>query len=546
VIGIWLETLDNAIPKHGSILALTDNSSCVAWLHKCSFDSLTERTECQISCHLAHTIISNNIQLHAQHVPGKHNKLADALSRKSKMNNDELTIFSLQNFPNQVPQRFRICQIPEKVHCWISSILQRQPQYLTDGQNQQTKKLIWSGLDGQISSNKSASPTTSTWMDMSMPTESSSQQHSFSPSDPSLQLDQDIHIATLIQQQFWEGLLETPQATWLRNLETINGQVPFTNMTDRTRSQIPSLFKAWANIDPPVRRNCAITPKHMRFLHIYAREQGSHILQSLAELVTGAFFFACRSCKYLSVVVRGKTKILCVRNIQFTTKDYTEIENTDPDLTTKAHFVSGTFEAQKNNMKMERRTQQRNNDNLLCPFRAWAATIQRIMKYPKSTPNTPVNIYANDKNTPTYFSQKALNTFLQKTVQLKPPMYFGYAHTSIGTHTIRSGAAKALYLADAPPHKIMLLGRWSSDAFLLYLRPEVLSSFSQLSKDMIQTDDFRHALSNPDKRLNNETRHSEDTLRHGDTRSIMHSRGVNLNGAEKPSNSQIPQFHLYH
>ena len=45
----------------------------------------------------------------------------------------------------------------------------------------------------------------------------------------------------------------------------------------------------------------------------------------------------------------------------------------------------------------------------------------------------------------------------------------------------------ALFLMDHSVTKIMLLGRWSSDAFLNYIRPQVLEWTNQLSRDMITT-----------------------------------------------------------
>jgi hypothetical protein len=42
----------------------------------------------------------------------------------------------------------------------------------------------------------------------------------------------------------------------------------------------------------------------------------------------------------------------------------------------------------------------------------------------------------------------------------------GLKVSEMGTHSIRSGAAMAMYLADVPVFTIMLIGCWSSDAFL--------------------------------------------------------------------------------
>ena len=49
----------------------------------------------------------------------------------------------------------------------------------------------------------------------------------------------------------------------------------------------------------------------------------------------------------------------------------------------------------------------------------------------------------------------------------------GFQKGEIGTHSIRSGAAMAMYLGEIPVYTIMMLGRWSSDAFLRYIRKQV-------------------------------------------------------------------------
>ena len=44
-----------------------------------------------------------------------------------------------------------------------------------------------------------------------------------------------------------------------------------------------------------------------------------------------------------------------------------------------------------------------------------------------------------------------------------------------------------------PVHKIMILVQWSSDAFLVYLRPQVLEWTNQMSNYMIQIDSLLDA-----------------------------------------------------
>jgi hypothetical protein len=74
----------------------------------------------------------------------------------------------------------------------------------------------------------------------------------------------------------------------------------------------------------------------------------------------------------------------------------------------------------------------------------------------------------------------------------------GFKVMEIGTHSIRSGAAMAMYLANVPVFTIMLIGRWSSDAFLCYICRQVqefslgVSSRMIASSNLFTIPDFTH------------------------------------------------------
>eukprot|EP00957_Ditylum_brightwellii_P151177 11511290-Ditylum_brightwellii.AAC.1 len=42
----------------------------------------------------------------------------------------------------------------------------------------------------------------------------------------------------------------------------------------------------------------------------------------------------------------------------------------------------------------------------------------------------------------------------------------GFKKETVGTHLIQSGLAMSMYLGECPVYTIMMIGRWSSDAFL--------------------------------------------------------------------------------
>jgi hypothetical protein len=50
-----------------------------------------------------------------------------------------------------------------------------------------------------------------------------------------------------------------------------------------------------------------------------------------------------------------------------------------------------------------------------------------------------------------------------------------------------------LFLANHSTERIMLMGRWLSQAFLVYIRPQVIEWTNNMSRDMIRHDSFADA-----------------------------------------------------
>ena len=50
----------------------------------------------------------------------------------------------------------------------------------------------------------------------------------------------------------------------------------------------------------------------------------------------------------------------------------------------------------------------------------------------------------------------------------------------------------AMYLGECPVFMIMLIGRWSSDAFLCYIRKQVMEFSQNVAKKMLSCQNFRH------------------------------------------------------
>ena len=66
----------------------------------------------------------------------------------------------------------------------------------------------------------------------------------------------------------------------------------------------------------------------------------------------------------------------------------------------------------------------------------------------------------------------------------------GFKVEDLGLHLICSGAAMSMYLMGVPVFMIILIGQWSSDAFLLYVKKQVQEFSARVSLKMMQADRF--------------------------------------------------------
>ena len=66
----------------------------------------------------------------------------------------------------------------------------------------------------------------------------------------------------------------------------------------------------------------------------------------------------------------------------------------------------------------------------------------------------------------------------------------GFGKDDVGLHSIRSGGAMAMFLSGTSVIVIQRVGRWSSEAFLEYIRDQVETFTLHVSKNMIQYEQF--------------------------------------------------------
>jgi hypothetical protein len=145
-----------------------------------------------------------------------------------------------------------------------------------------------------------------------------------------------------------------------------------------------------------------------------------------------------------------------------------ELHHNDPRLSLD-DTVSILFKYQKRDKRNQTVTQHRTGDPLLCPVRIWATIVQRVMSYPGTADDTEVNKFHFEGKTTKIQGSTALS-HLRAAVKKIRKDKLGFFREDMGIHLIHSGAAMAMYLGAVPVFTIMLIGRWSSDAFIRYIR----------------------------------------------------------------------------
>ncbi|MCH2242754.1 MAG: hypothetical protein MK041_12705 [Aquabacterium sp.] len=137
-------TIYMVIHKHGSnrkILAFTDSSSALGWMYHSTFNPTTHVAHDSAARKLAEILMDNDSALYSQHVPGKHNVVADSLSRDHHISNTILRFILRHTFTSQVPNDFTIKTPPKEIISWLYSLKATMPHVQASPQEQKPSNL---------------------------------------------------------------------------------------------------------------------------------------------------------------------------------------------------------------------------------------------------------------------------------------------------------------------------------------------------------------------------------------------------------------------
>ena len=240
-----------------------------------------------------------------------------------------------------------------------------------------------------------------------------------------------------------------------------------------------------------MKKQKAVTPELIKdLITLWGNAQTG--IRHTAYLIVGAYFFAMRACEFCKTEHPGKTQVLTTGNVVFRNEQGKVIPHDDESLIEKSDFVTVCFVNQKNGEKMERRSQKKTGATPLCPVQAWGKVILQLVKDFSSAGerhNTPVCQY-KERGETREVTANDVKKLLRATCEIGEEKY-GMRPEELGTRSIRSGAAMALAVQGGQSDsKIMALGRWKSNAFLNYIRPQTLEWAGSTSVEMTKASTF--------------------------------------------------------
>ena len=117
-----IEMIINKNRGNQRLLCFTDSSSALGWMHHSSFNPRQYPMHDRTARRLATICLENYSSLYSQHIPGKHNVVADSLSRDHHISTQKLTFVLKTIFPTQVPKHLKILEPPQEIISWIYSL----------------------------------------------------------------------------------------------------------------------------------------------------------------------------------------------------------------------------------------------------------------------------------------------------------------------------------------------------------------------------------------------------------------------------------------
>ena len=136
----------------------------------------------------------------------------------------------------------------------------------------------------------------------------------------------------------------------------------------------------------------------------------------------------------------------------------------------------------------------------LCPVKSLIRRICHIRAH-TTVSTTPISTYYPPTRPSGWrVTANDINKLLKNAVSNMGLSRYNISPDDISSHSLRAGGAMALHLNGVPSRTIQLLGRWSSDTFLIYIHEQIAAFSTNLSTLMSTNITYHNIHINPTMR----------------------------------------------
>jgi hypothetical protein len=245
---------------------------------------------------------------------------------------------------------------------------------------------------------------------------------------------------------------------------------------------LAQLLDGWKKEDPPSKKTLPVEVDVPELLVEWGLQSGALLLAGVVgDLTLIAFYFLLRVGEYTIKSQRNDSKQTVpfkLENISFFKRDklrqLRQLSRyaSDDDILS-ADSAAMTLDNQKNGHKNVCIHHEANGDSIFCPVRAVGRRYVYLRSQTNNNWSTPIHAYWDEDG-----QQKEAVTALEY------PETRGIPIDRVDTHSLRGGGANALSLNGYSDTQIQKLGRWRGQSFKEYIRDELHSFATGMSKSM--------------------------------------------------------------
>ena len=242
---------------------------------------------------------------------------------------------------------------------------------------------------------------------------------------------------------------------------------------------------------PPVRREKATPLGIVHSIVAKAATSSDTRAHHIVDLVVIGFYFCLRSCEYTKCTGhRWTVQLRPFMDLVFFVGDFLLPRDASAEHFRQAAQMFITFDNQKNAIRGETDSHFRSESAAVCPVKAGNDIFLRLHNQ-GCDPPAPISDYPSNHGLCSISASHIISVIRAKCLRVGAAR-LGFTLENVGTHSLRSGGAMAMHLAEVPDRTLMAIGRWRSLGFMVYIQQQISSFSTGVSVKMSQQPWFRH------------------------------------------------------